>query len=823
MMNDPFRRQQKVTIRYTCCTGTQCHRECVLKVGVKDGTIVSIEPDDTVNAGIAREDEYLQEQTIDKGLIQSRPCVKAYAKMQMVYDPHRVIYPMKRVGQRGEAKFERISWDEALDAIAKNLLDIKEKYGPLSILHQPYTGLMNCSFPLAPWFGAGFAAWTLHSANGFSEPTTWVFGRDYGDLNLCQDAAQVFNSKLIVLWGFNPFVTQHGEWGYNLIRAKEKGIPIIAIETRYTPSVEVLADQWIPIRPTTDVAMMIAIANVWFKEDLCDKEFIRKWVEPEGFRKWRDYVLGLTDGVDKTPGWAEEICGVPAQTIEEFSRLYARSKPVNLNVSISLGRQFYGENPTRAAIYLQALSGNIGIPGGTAAARTGHRPGYPAGTRPIVDWQRKASTYSPPVIMAAFKWPKAIDLREKLDRGEISREEYNHLIGRKAGDIPPNIQMLIIEGNNHLNNLPDMNSTIRALKKIKSVVVFSQYLDMATARYADILLPQIYTWFEGRNCSGLNWVSNDLFRFGTGLANYFLYCQKCIEPVGEVKSHDWVWTQIAKRLGIAELYNPRMAHVKDNDWDDAVEQLHREAYEKWAGGDDIKRLNPPDWEEFQKRPVFRYEIKDPHYPFKKELERGENPFRKTPSGKIEFYSPLLAKGPEYLATHDYFPEGSGICYGGGNLPAMAQWVPGGPDTFFGNKVEKYPLLMSSPHSYYREHSFMDNNPWLNDDCYRHALWISIADAKPRGIKDGDSVRVYNDIGMMVVTAYVTSKLVPGNIYLFHGGWYTPSRESNALMPDGVDQRGSPNVVIHNDDLPMTVVGFFPCKGLVQVEKWEGKI
>ncbi len=289
-----------------------------------------------------------------------------------------------------------------------------------------------------------------------------------------------------------------------------------------------------------------------------------------------------------------------------------------------------------------------------------------------------------------------------------------------------------------------------------------------------------------------------------------------------MKSHDWVWTQIAKRLGIAELYNPRMAHVKDNDWDDVVEQLHREAYEKWAGSSDIARLNPPDWEEFQKKPVFRYEIKDPHYPFKKELERGENPFRKTPSGKIEFYSPLLAKGPEYLATHDYFPEGSGICYGGGNLPAMAQWVPGGPDTFFGNKVEKYPLLMSSPHSYYREHSFMDNNPWLNDDCYRHALWISIADAKPRGIKDGDSVRVYNDIGMMVVTAYVTSKLVPGNIYLFHGGWYTPGRESNPLMPDGVDQRGSPNVVIHNDDLPMTVVGFYPCKGLVQVEKWKDK-
>ena len=110
--------------------------------------------------------------------------------------------------------------------------------------------------------------------------------------------------------------------------------------------------------------MMIAMANVWFKEDLCDKEFIAKWVEPDGLNRWRAYVLGTSDGTDKTPQWAEKICGVPAETITDFARLYIRSKPVNLNVPLSMGRQFYGENPTRASMYLQALSGNIGIPGG---------------------------------------------------------------------------------------------------------------------------------------------------------------------------------------------------------------------------------------------------------------------------------------------------------------------------------------------------------------------------------------------------------------------------------------------------------------------------
>ena len=154
---------------------------------------------------------------------------------------------------------------------------------------------------------------------------------------------------------------------------------------------------------------------------------------------------------------------------------------------------------------------------------------------------------------------------------------------------------------------------------------------------------------------------------------------------------------------------------------------------------------------------------------------------------------------------------------------MAKWVSGGYDTFYGKETEKYPLLMSSPHSYYREHSFLDNNPWLRDDCYRHAVWISVADAKQRGIRDSDLVRVYNDIGEMVVPAYVTSKVIPGTICIFHGAWYVPSESSSESMPEGIDKCGAPNVLIHNEDLPLTIVDFLPCKGLVEIEKWKGGI
>jgi len=152
---------------------------------------------------------------------------------------------------------------------------------------------------------------------------------------------------------------------------------------------------------------------------------------------------------------------------------------------------------------------------------------------------------------------------------------------------------------------------------------------------------------------------------------------------------------------------------------------------------------------------------------------------------------------------------------------MAEMTKGGKDTFYSKDTEKYPLLMSSPHGFYRMHSFLHNNPMLRGDCYRHAVWMSVADAKARGIKDDDLVTVYNDIGEMIIPAYVTSRVVPGTVAVHHGGWYRPSEEKSELMPDGIDRGGAPNLLCHDEDLPDTIVEMLPCKGLVQIEKWEG--
>ena len=800
-------------IRYTSC-GDHCWNMCVLKVHIRDGKIIAVEPDDTINPGLPREDSYVSKETVDRCMVQLRPCAKGYVHTRYLYDPNRVIYPMKRVGKRGEGKFERISWDEALDTIAKKLVEVKKKYGPYSIKDQ------DVMFPLSPWFGAGCAGWGSHSWQGSEEPRWWVLGTP---MDGQQDEANLFKAKLIVLWGFNPVSTLSSNRAvYNLLRAREMGIPVICIESRYTPSAEVIADQWIPIRPSTDVAMMIAMANVWFKEDLCDKQFIEKWVEADGLQRWKDYVLGMSDGIDKTPKWAETICGVPEETITAFARLYAKSKPVNVCTGLTMGRQFFGENGVRALKYLQALTGNIGIPGaaeGPFGGITRDTRGKPSIPLPSVDYQRTEGPYKSPVRMVHFRWPLAVDLRDKLDKGEIGKDEYNHAIVNLPGNDTPNIQMAILEGGNPFLTHPDINTNIRAFNKMDFVVVFTYYTDNPGAKYADILLPQIHKAFEGRDA--------DLFQKGR---NCLVYCQKCVDPPGEVKPKEWIWIQLAKRLGIADEYSPRLANVPDDKWDEVMEELHQEAYEKWASRKEVMPLRPPSWQEFQKNPVFRWEIKEPKYPYKS--ENGENPFQGTASGKIEFYSEELARGPDYVADTDrpgvdywvyrnHLPAPKKY-YGGGNLPPMAQMTFGGKSTYYSKDTEKYPLLMASPHSLFRIHTMHDNQPLLNQDCYRHAVWLSVPDAKARGIKDNDMVKVYNDVGEIIMPAYVTSRIVPGTVALFHGGWYIPGETKSEKMPEGVDTRGAPNVLTHYDEhLPDTIVNHLPCKGLVEIEKWEG--
>ena len=143
-----------------------------------------------------------------------------------------------------------------------------------------------------------------------------------------------------------------------------------------------------------------------------------------------------------------------------------------------------------------------------------------------------------------------------------------------------------------------------------------------------------------------------------------------------------------------------------------------------------------------------------------------------------------------------------------------------PETgYLGKNVATYPLYMMSPHSFYRQHSAQDSNPLSRDEA-RHAIWMSVADATARGINDNDLVHVYNDVGEIILPAYVTSRIVPGTVIVRFGAWYEPSQDKTALMPDGIDMRGAANFLI-KDDYEGLLLGIDFASSLVQVELFAG--
>jgi len=228
---------------------------------------------------------------------------------------------MRRVGEKGEGKFERISWDEALDTVASELRRVKETYGNSAIiyfnmggsnstLHGPGAGkrLLNM-------FGGCIEWWGNVSNQGA------IFGSfaTYGSMLTGNTRDDLLNSRLIIMWGWNPTDTiWDSGTSFTLAKAREAGIKIICVDPRFTNSAAVFANQWIPIIPGTDAAMLIAMAYTIIRENLQDQKFLDTYTT--GFEQYRDYVMGVDDGVAKTPGWAEAISGVPAATIENLAR-----------------------------------------------------------------------------------------------------------------------------------------------------------------------------------------------------------------------------------------------------------------------------------------------------------------------------------------------------------------------------------------------------------------------------------------------------------------------------------------------------------------------
>ena len=274
--------------------------------------------------------------------------------------PDRILYPMMRTGARGDPNgaFVRTTWDNALSIVATNIQNTITKYGPNSI------------FPtntIIPYMSAGITGWGNVSYGAEDFAAQYMMGLSSGSSG--EKGSSIFASKLIVLWGQDPTHSLRNATYYMKL-AHEQGVPVIAIDVKYTIKDDVMTDQFIPIKPGTDAAMMVAVAYVLFNENLYNKTYVTANVEPTGFQNFQNYVMGTAPGPDgqsipRTPAWAAPICGVPAATIQAFAELYAKSTPTFLFFGPGSARIYHGENPARLAVMLQTMTGNIGVLGGS--------------------------------------------------------------------------------------------------------------------------------------------------------------------------------------------------------------------------------------------------------------------------------------------------------------------------------------------------------------------------------------------------------------------------------------------------------------------------
>lgn len=711
-----------------------CGGRCVLKVHVKDGVAIRVETDDGEEP-------------------QLRACVRGRAFRKQVYSPDRLRFPLKRVGPRGEGQFERISWDEALDTVAEELLRIKETYGPRAILVHTYAasaGLLHGGGLVRQLFRS-FGGYTHAWGGASAEGSVFASRATYGTLSTGHTRDDLVNCRLIILWGMNPATSIFAtNTSFYLMQAREAGARIVVVDPRYSNTVAVLADQWIPIRPGTDTAMMVAMAYVMITENLHDQRFLDRYTV--GFNEFKDYVMGVEDGTPKTPTWAEAKTGVPAATIVALAREYATTKPAALIPGFAPGRTAFGEQYHRAASTLAAMTGNVGIHGGGAAGF--ERGPVGAMVPPAFSEERDGATYDEKL--------KALDVPRRLrTRPHISRL-WEAILEGTAGGYPSDTKMAYIACANPLNQLPNINKGVEALNKLEFIVVHEQFMT-ATARFADILLPVSTHW--ERNDFARPWLSGP----------YFLYLNKVIEPLPDVKSDLEICRELASRLGISV---PFLEVAEE----EGIRQL------VYFQGDMKEEI--PDFEKFKKDGVYKMHFPEPQLCFKKQIEDPENNPFPTPSGKIEIYCQRISdlNNPEIPPIPKYIDPWEG---------------PGDP------LIEKYPLQLITIHHKTRAHSCFDINPWLRE-LEPQSLWISSSDAESRGIRNGDEVKVFNDRGETIIQARVTERIMPGVVALGEGAWYRPDEK-------GRDRAGSANILTRDHYSPG---GAFPVNtSLVEVERF----
>ena len=523
--------------------------------------------------------------------------------------------------------------------------------------------------------------------------------------------------------------------------------------------------EWLAIRPNTDTALLLALAQTLIVEQLHDTLFIAKYTT--GFERFRSYLAGETDGVVKTAEWAAHITGLDAERIRRLAREMARERTL-IAVAWALQRAQHGEQVYFAAIALASLLGQIGLPGGGFGFGYGSVHGVGSNSIPL-KWPSLPQGKNP---VSSFV-PVARISDMLLNPGQPL--DYN---GQTI--TLPDIRMVYWAGGNPFHHHQDLNRLVRAWKKPETIVVHEMWWN-ALARHADIVLP-VTTPMERNDiaCSGLD-----------GL---FTPSHKAVAPFADSRDDYDIFSQIAARLGVQEQFTEGRTTV---DWlhhmyDDACRMLSSfqmpmpSFNDFWNGGPvDMPRLS-------EDADLLAHYRADPlAYPLE------------TPSGRIELYS-------ERIASYHYE-----------DCPPLPTWLE--PSEWLGGRVAKdHPFHLISNQPWTKLHSQYDSadHARLSKANGREQLRMNGDDALRLGLSEGDIVRVHNGRGACLASLRPSDALLAGVVQLATGAWYDPEEPGVA---GSLDKHGNPNVLTQDIGTSRLSQGPSAMTCLVSIERFEGPL
>ncbi len=623
-----------------------CPDTCAMLVTVENGRAIEIKgaPDHPATGGTL--------------------CTKVARYLDRTYSPDRLRYPMRRVGAKGEGRFARISWDEALDEIASRFrLIAASADGPQAILPYSYCGTMGLlqSSSLDRRFfhrlGASLLDRTICASAG---KAGWaaVIGASIG-----MDVEEYVNSKLILIWGSNPISSNLHFWT-RAQEAKRRGAKLIAIDPYRSATAE-KCHEHVALLPGTDAALAFGIMHVLIDEHLVDRDYVDR------------YTVGYDALADRVREWTPEraahTCGIAREQLISVARAYGTTKPAAIRLNYGMQRVHGGGNSVRAVACLPALIGAWREPAGGALL---------------------SSSGTFPVDSAALERP---DLIEGSPR-TINMSAIGDAL-TQANDPP--IRAIYVYNSNPVAVAPDSSKVVAGFSRSDLFCVVHEIFKTDTADYADILLPAT-TQLEQTD------VHNSYGHL------YALANNPAIAPIAEALPNTEVFRRLAARMGFTD------ACFSDSD-DDLARQAFR------AG--DV-RAQGVDWDTLKEAGWQRLNVPRPYAPF----AEGGYP---TPSGKCEFWSDRLAsRGEDPLPA--YVPP--------------RESAASNPDL-----AVRYPLgFLSPPARNFLNSSFANLPAFVAEEKTPH-LDIHPEDAGPRDISTGDSVRVFNDRGSLLVTARVSDR------------------------------------------------------------------